>query len=132
MKQWHFESFQEAMRETEWGNTAKLIEWPELAEALAANGIPLPIGTSMRAVREVCRLILAERKVIDPNSDRSEAKSIQLGLLDREIYASRHDIAQCYREYCETFAASSWCRLSEFVNADHVWPVDYIAARVGK
>lgn len=132
MKRWHFEAFQEATRETEWSNTAKLIEWPELSEALAAKGIPLPIGTTMRAVREICQLILAERKTSVPNVNSPEAIALQAALLERDIYANRSDIAECYRQYCEEFACSSWCRLSEWDCMDCMMPVDYIAARIAK
>ena len=86
----------------------------------------------MNAVREICRLILSERKTTEANAYFDETEELHRQLLDRDIYANRHDIAQCYRDYCESFAASSWCRLSEWDCMDCTQPVDYIAARVTK
>ena len=61
------------------------------------------------------------------------ASTIQAMLLDRENYASLADIAECYRHYCEEFAASGWLELSYWDETDdHIGPVDYIAARVTK
>jgi hypothetical protein len=87
----------------------------------------------MKAVREICRLILAERKTTDAYAKAGgSASTIQAMLLDREIYASLADIAECYRHYCEEFAASGWLELSYWDEADdHIGPVDYIAARIG-
>jgi hypothetical protein len=86
----------------------------------------------MKAVREICRLILAERKTIEVNAERSEAIGLQRQLLARDIYASRHDVAQCYAEYCEEFAAAGWLTLDDWELDDHIGPADYIAARIGK
>ena len=75
MKTWHYQAMQEASRITEWGCQATLMEWPELAEALTANRIALPIGTSMRAVREVCRLILSADEVVRLRNRVNELES---------------------------------------------------------
>ena len=128
MKTWEHETIRDAMSQR-----GTLADWPELREALANNGLSLPGLVSMIAVREMCRLILAERKTIEANAERSEAKELQRQLLDRDIYASRHDIAQCYADYCEEFAASGWLELNYWDETDdHIGPVDYIAARITK
>ena len=131
MKQWHYETFCESAAAVRSG---ALGDWPELSEALLSNGIPLPSHTRMKAVREICRLILAERKTTDPYAKTGGAAStIQAMLLDREIYASLADIAECYRHYCEEFAASGWLELSYWDETDDlIGPVDYIAAWIGK
>jgi len=129
MKTWHYETFCESAAGTRAG---QLCDWPEVAEALTANGIPLHPGVRMSSVREICRLILAERKTIETNAERSEAKELQRQLLDRDIYASRHDIAQCYADYCEEFAAAGWLTLDDWELDDHIGPVDYIAAWITK
>jgi hypothetical protein len=130
MKTWHYETIRGASTGTIAG---QLCDWPEVAEALTANGIPLHPGVRMSSVREICRLILAERKTTDPYAKAGGAAStIQAMLLDREIYASLADIAECYRHYCEEFAASGWLELSYWDDTDdHIGPVDYIAARIG-
>jgi hypothetical protein len=61
MKQWHYEMFCESAAAVRSG---ALGDWPELSEALLANGLPLPSHTRMKAVREICRLILAEQEAI--------------------------------------------------------------------
>jgi hypothetical protein len=127
MKTWEFKTISDGMSQR-----GTLADWPELREALANNGLSLPGIVSMNAVREICRLILAERKTIEANAERSEAKELQRQLLDRDIYASLHDIAQCYAEYCEEFAAAGWLTLDDWELDDHIGPVDYIAARIGK
>jgi hypothetical protein len=129
MKTWHYEAISDASTGTRAGC---LCDWPEVAEALTANGIPLHPGVGMKAVKEICRLILAERKTIEVNAERSEAVGLQRQLLDRGIYASRHDVAQCYRDYCEGTEAAGWLALSAWDDADHIGPVDYIAARISK
>jgi hypothetical protein len=131
MKKWHYEAFREVV---DGDSRGFLINWTELTEALAANGVSLPYSTSMKAVREICRLILSERKTTDPYAKAGGAAStIQAMLLDREIYASLADIAECYRHYCEEFAASGWLELSYWDETDdHIGPVDYIAARITK
>jgi hypothetical protein len=130
MKAWHYETIRDASTGTIAG---QLCDWPEVAEALTANGIQLHPGVRMKAVKEICRLVLAERKTIEANAERSEAKELQRQLLDRDIYASLHDIAQCYADYCEGFACSGWLPLSYWKDTDgHIGPVDYIAARVSK
>jgi hypothetical protein len=128
MKTWHYETFRDASTGTRAG---QLCDWPEVAEALTANGIPLHPGVRMSSVREICRLILAERKTIETNAERLEARELQRQLLDRGIYASLHDIAQCYADYCEEFAAAGWLTLDDWELDDHIGPVDYIAARIG-
>ena len=65
MKEWERQTFVGVVEEKLGGN---LYEWPEVAEALGNNGIKLPLGTSMQAVREICWFILAERKTIDLNA----------------------------------------------------------------
>ena len=129
MKKWEHDAIAEAATGTMVG---QLYEWNELAEALAAQRIPLHPGVRMSSVREICRLILAERKTTEANAYFDETEDLQRQLLERGIYANRHDIAQCYRDYCESFAASSWCRLTEWDCMDCIRPVDYIAARVTK
>jgi hypothetical protein len=129
MKTWEFEAIRDGISQC-----GTLADWPELREALANNGLSLPGLVSMVAVREICRLILAERKTTDAYAKTGGAAStIQAMLLDREIYASLADIAECYRHYCEEFAASGWLELSYWDETDdHIGPVDYIAARIGK
>jgi hypothetical protein len=129
MKTWHYETFRDAANGTRAGC---LCDWPEVAEALTANGIPLHPGVRMKAVKEICRLILAERKTTEATANREEAKELQRQLLDRDIYASRHDVAQCYAEYCEEFTATGWQSLDGWELDGHIGPVDYIAARIGK
>lgn len=129
MKKWHYEAISEAV---DGEHRGFLVEWPELGEALIANGVPLLSGTPMRAVREICRLILSERKTTDRWSATVESNGLQSQLLDRDIYASRHDISECYRDYCNDFACSGWLPLSYWDDAGHIGPVDYIAARVSK
>jgi hypothetical protein len=129
MKRWECETFRDASTGTIAG---QLCDWPEVAEALTANGIPLHPGVRMSSVREICRLMLAERKTIETNAERAEAKELQRQLLDRDIYASCHDIAQCYADYCEEFAAAGWLAIETWESSDHILPVDYIAARIGK
>ena len=133
MKKWEYEAISEAV---DGEHRGFLVEWPELGEALINNGLPLLPATPMRAVREICRLILAERKTTDAHLDvyvrsGASAKELQFMLLDREIYASLSDVAQCYRDYCESFACSGWIELSYWDETDdHIGPVDYIAARI--
>jgi hypothetical protein len=127
MKTWEYETIRDGMSQR-----GTLADWPELREALANNGLSLPGGVSMIAVREMCRLILAERKTIETNAERAEAKELQRQLLDRDIYASCHDIAQCYADYCEEFAAAGWLTLDDWELDDHIGPGDYIAARITK
>jgi hypothetical protein len=129
MKKWEYETIRDASTGTIAG---QLCDWPEVAEALTASGVPLHPGVRMSSVREICRLILAERKTIETNAERAEAKELQRQLLDRYIYASRHDIAQCYADYCEEFAAAGWLTLDDWELGDHIGAVDYIAARIGK
>jgi hypothetical protein len=129
MKTWEYETIRDGIPQR-----GTLADWPELREALANNGLSLPGLVSMNAVREICRLILAERKTTDPHArPGGSASTIQAMLLDREIYASLADIAECYRHYCEEFAASGWLELNYWDETDdHIGPVDYIAARVTK
>jgi hypothetical protein len=129
MKRWEHDAIRDGMSQR-----GTLADWPELREALANNRLSLPGGVSMIAVREMCRLILAERKTTDPYAKAGGAAStLQAMLLEREIYASLADIAECYRHYCEEFAASGWLELSYWDHTDdHIGPVDYIAARVAK
>jgi hypothetical protein len=130
MKTWHYEAFCDAINDS--GRLGCVCQFPELSEALTANGLALHPLTSMKAVREICRLILAERKTTEATANREEAKELQRQLLDRDIYASRHDVAQCYRDYCEGTEAAGWLELSYWDEADHIGPVDYIAARISK
>ena len=62
MKTWHYETFRDASTGTRAGC---LCNWPEVGEALTANGIPLHPGVRMSSVREICRLILAEQEAIE-------------------------------------------------------------------
>lgn len=127
MKKWHYDQIAPAANGCISGT---LSEWPYLAEALIAQGIPMPLGTNSQALQSICRLILAERKTkflhIPPN------KELQDALLEREIYVSNDDIAETYSEYCESWAAMQWAPLDYWDDADHIGPVDYIAARVSK
>ena len=128
MKKWHYETFRDASTGTRAGC---LCDWPEVAEALTANGIPLHPGVRMSSVREICRLILAERKTPDIHANSAATRWLQTQLLNRDIYASRDDIAVAYRNYCESFAAMAWADVDYWDDADHIGPVDYIAARIG-
>jgi hypothetical protein len=130
MKTWEHDAIVEGSQDCD-GNLT-LAYFPELAEALCKNGINLPLSVRMKAVREMCLLILSQRKTIETNAERSEAKELQRQLLDRDIYASHHDIAQCYADYCEEFAAAGWLTLDDWELGDHIGPVDYIAARISK
>ena len=132
MKKWEYEAIAEASNATSFDCNSKLCEWTELSEALSANGLSLPAVTSMRAVREICRLILSERKTTDVIAEQCPVPEIQSELLEREIYANSHDIAECYRNYCNDFSHGCLTTLSFWDDADHIGPVDYIAARVSK
>ena len=128
MKKWEHDAIRDGMSQR-----GALADWPELREALANNGLSLPGGVSMIAVREMCRLILAERKTADAYAKAGGAAStIQAMLLEREIYASLADIAECYRCYCGEFASAGWLAVGYWDDVDHIGPVDYIAARVAK
>ena len=129
MKRWHYEQIAPAANGCVSGTLA---EWPYLAEALTEQGIRLPLNTWSMTLQAICRLILVQRKTIEANAERSEARELQSQLLDRDIYASRHDVAQCYADYCEEFAAAGWLTLDDWELGDHIGPVDYIAARIGK
>ena len=61
MKPWEHETIREASTGTIAG---QLCDWPELQEALGDNGLSLPGLTSMKAVKEICRLVLAEQEAI--------------------------------------------------------------------
>ena len=61
MKTWEYETIRDAAAGTIAG---QLCDWPEVAEALANNRLSLPGGVSMKAVREICRLVLAEQEAI--------------------------------------------------------------------
>jgi hypothetical protein len=128
MKRWEYETIRDGMSQH-----GTLANWPELREALANNGLSLPGGVSMISVREICRLILAERKKTTRLADTDEAKRLQAELLDRDVYVSRHDIAECYHDFCESFASAGWLAIGYWDESDdHIGPVDYIAARIGK
>ena len=131
MKTWHCETIRDASTGTIAG---QLCEWTELSEALTANGVRLHPGTAMTSVREICRLILAERKTTDPYAHLGgPVVELQGMLLYREIYANPNDVCECYRGYCESFAAQSWVDdLEYWQDASHIGPVDYIAARITK
>jgi len=58
MKTWEYETIRDGMSQR-----GTLADWPELREALANNGLSLPGGVSMIAVREMCRLILAADEI---------------------------------------------------------------------
>lgn len=64
MKTWEREAITEAANATEWDCQSNLCGWPELQEALTNNGMPLLGYTRMKAVKEICRLILAEQEAI--------------------------------------------------------------------
>jgi hypothetical protein len=121
MKKWEHETIREASTGTIAG---QLCDWPEVAEALTNNGMPLLGYTRMKAVKEICRLILNERKTIETTAESDEVKELQAKLLEREVYVNCHDIAEFRRGYCEAFAFIGW--LSDLEE------VDYIAARIGK
>ena len=59
MKTWEHETIRDGMR-----GCGTLADWPELREALANNRLSLPGGVSMKAVREICRLVLVEQEAI--------------------------------------------------------------------
>jgi hypothetical protein len=61
MKTWEHETIRDASTGTRAG---QLCDWPEVAEALTANGVPLHPGVRMKAVKEICRLVLAEQEAI--------------------------------------------------------------------
>ena len=61
MKTWEHETIRDAANGAIAG---QLCDWPEVAEALANNRLSLPGGVSMKAVREICRLVLAEQEAI--------------------------------------------------------------------
>ena len=129
MKTWEHETIRDAANGAIAG---QLCDWPEVAEALMANGIPLHPVVRMKAVKEICRLILSERKTTDKWCETVEAHGLQSQLLERGVYVSRQDVAECYRNYCEDFACGGWLELSYWDGDDHIGPVDYIAARVSK
>ena len=59
MKKWEHETIRDGMSQR-----GTLADWPELREALANNGLSLPGLVSMVAVREICRLVMAEQEAI--------------------------------------------------------------------
>jgi hypothetical protein len=61
MNTWEYETIRDASTGTIAG---QLCDWPEVAEALTGNGIPLHPGVRMKAVKEICRLVLAEQDAI--------------------------------------------------------------------
>jgi len=61
MKPWEYETIRDASTGTIAG---QLCDWPEVAEALAANRIPLHPGVRMKAVKEICRLVMAEQEAM--------------------------------------------------------------------
>jgi hypothetical protein len=69
MKPWEYETIREASTGTIAG---QLCDWPEVAEALTANGVPLHPGVRMKAVKEICRLILAEQEAIAARATNGE------------------------------------------------------------
>jgi hypothetical protein len=130
MKTWHYEAFRDAATGTRAGC---LCDWPEVAEALTANGIPLHPGVRMSSVREICRLVLAERKTADVRRGSELVRQLQASLLERGLYVNPTDICECYCHYSERYEAQSWVEnLATWEGADHVDPVTYIAARVSK
>lgn len=72
MKAWEHETIRDAAAGTIAG---QLCDWPEVAEALANNGLPLPGLMRMNVVREICRLMLAEPKTSD-SSGGNMAESV--------------------------------------------------------
>jgi hypothetical protein len=128
MKPWEYETIREASTGTIAG---QLCDWPEVAEALTANGVPLHPGVRMKAVKEICRLVLAERKTTEPRGETAQSIGLQKSLLERGIYVSRSDIAEIYSDYCEDLSCSGWLPLSFWDETDHIGPVDYIAASIG-
>lgn len=131
MKKWHHDQIHQAAIGCISGS---LIEWPYLAEALMAQGVPLPPGTTASTVQAVCKLILTQRKVGSVYTQHlGAADAIQERLLDRECYLSRRDICELYNAFCEAFAATSWVEdLGYWDQADHIGPIEYILARVAK
>jgi hypothetical protein len=69
MKTWEYETIRDASTGTIAG---QLCDWPEVAEALAANGVPLHPGLRMKAVKEICRLVLAEQEAIAARATSDE------------------------------------------------------------
>jgi hypothetical protein len=133
MKGWEYEAITEAANATEWDCQSNLCGWPELQEALTNNGMPLLGYTRMKAVKEICRLILAERKTADVRRGSDLVKQLQTSLLERGLYVNPTDTCECYRHYSETYEAQSWVEnLATWGGADHVDPVTYIAARICK
>jgi hypothetical protein len=61
MKPWEYETIRDASTGTIAG---QLCDWPEVAEALTNNGMPLLGYTRMKAVKEICRLVLAEQEAM--------------------------------------------------------------------
>lgn len=68
MKTWEYETIRDAAAGTIAG---QLCDWPELRESLTNNGVSLPGLVSMNAVREICRLILAEQKTSGSNESNT-------------------------------------------------------------
>ena len=130
MKTWEYETIRDASTGTIAG---QLCDWPEVAEALTANGVPLHPGVRMKAVKEICRLVLAESKIGNVRKNSEAVKELQEILLLRGTYVSNNDIAETYGDYCESFASTSWVSdLSYWLGCSFVTPIDYIAARIGK
>lgn len=109
-----------------------LADWPYLRQALNEEGIRLPGDTPAATVTKICKLVLAERKTKESMTESMEAKRLQNALLERGIYVSRNDIAECYHGYCEIFASVGWLVLSYWDHVNHIGPVDYIAERISQ
>ena len=73
MKTWEYETIRDASTGTIAG---QLCDWPEVAEALTANGIPLHPGVRMKAVKEICRLVLAEQEAIAAGNQCNTAEPV--------------------------------------------------------
>ena len=130
MKTWEYEAITEGSQNCD--THLKLAYYPELAEALCKNGLSLPLNVTMKAVREICRLILAERKTTDARRGSELVKQLQASMLERGIYVNPTDVCECYRQYSETYESQRWVEnLESWEGRFHIGPVDYIAARIG-
>ena len=69
MKKWEYETIRDASTGTIAG---QLCDWTELQEALANNRLSLPGLTSMKAVKEICRLVLAEQEAMAARATNDE------------------------------------------------------------
>jgi hypothetical protein len=91
MKTWEYETIRDASTGTIAG---QLCDWPEVAEALTANGISLHPGVRMKAVKEICRLVLTEQEAMHAsNQGNSEPVANEWVRGDREYPGDSHILA---------------------------------------